>query len=213
VTVWRRRSRSWRNASFAVLDFETTGLDLAHDHVVSYGLVPVERGRIRMSDALYRVVRPPIPVPPESIRVHGIRPLELESAPELREVADEVQGALEGGRLVAHACGIELAFLGRLYEGRGQRPPRRAIDVIDLAAELTEQEREIPVRSWRLSDMAKRYGVPVVRTHHAFGDAFVTAQLFLVLATRLERLGVASVRDLERAGRSLHKIERLTCRR
>ena len=213
MTAWRLRSRSWRDASFAVLDFETTGLDLAHDHVVSFGLVPVERGRIRMSDALYRVVRPPIPVPPESIRVHGIRPLELESAPELREVADEVLGALEGGRLVAHACGIELAFLGRLYEGRGQRPPRRAIDVIDLAAELTEQECEIPVRSWRLSEMAKRYGVPVVRTHHAFGDAFVTAQLFLVLATRLERLGVASVRDLERAGRSLHKIERLTCRR
>jgi DNA polymerase III epsilon subunit-like protein len=42
--------------------------------------------------------------------------------------------------------------------------------------------------------------VPVVRTHHALGDALITARLFLVLATRLERLGAGRVPDLERAG-------------
>lgn len=198
----RRRSRSWRDASFAVLDFETTGLDLQRDHILSYGLVPVVGGRIHMPGAIYRVVRPPIPVPPESIRVHGIRPTELTGAPELDKVSDELLGALEGRMLVAHASGIELAFLGRLYDERGRRRPRRAIDVIDLAVELTSREGAAPPRSARLADLAERYGVPAARTHHAFGDALITAQLFLVLATRMERLGAAGVRDLVRAGRS-----------
>jgi DNA polymerase III subunit epsilon len=33
----------------------------------------------------------------------------------------------------------------------------------------------------------RRMGLPVHTPHHALGDAFTTAQLFLALATRLER--------------------------
>ncbi|HEU0248409.1 MAG TPA: exonuclease domain-containing protein [Gaiellaceae bacterium] len=197
-----RRPRSWRNASYAVLDFETTGLDLKRDHVLSYGLVPVEEGRIRLSGALYGVVRPPLRVPPDSIRVHGIRPVELAGAPELRDVAGELLGALEARLLVAYASEIELAFLGRLHEDRGLSRPRHAIDVIDLAAEVATRECEDAPLALRLSDLAGRYGVPVARTHHALSDALTTAQLFLVLTTRLEQLGVHGVRALVRAGRS-----------
>jgi DNA polymerase-3 subunit epsilon len=197
----RRRSTPWREASFAVLDFELTGLDLRRDHVLSLGLVPVERGRARLASSLYLVVRPPVPVSPESIRVHGITPGELADAPALDDVADRLLSALEGRLLVAHAAGIELAFLERLYEGTGRRPPRRAIDVIDLAAELVARRGEPPLESPRLAYLAGRFGVPVTRTHHAFDDALVTAELFLVLATGLSSLGLSTIRDLERARR------------
>ena len=197
-----RARRSWRTASYAVLDFETTGLDLEHDHVLSYGVVPVEDGRIRLSGARYAVVRPPIAVPSDSIRVHGVRPVELEDAPELEDVAAELLGALADRHMVAYAAEIELAFLGRLHEGRGLPRPRRVIDVIDLAVEVATREGGEASPSLRLSDLAERYGVPFARTHHAFADALITAQLFLVLATRLEGLGVGGVRGLLRAGRS-----------
>jgi len=197
----RRGSRPWREASYAVLDFETTGLDPARDHVLSYGVVPIEHGRVRIEGALYRVVHPPIPVPAESIRVHGIRPVELTTAPSLDEVAHELLDALEGRTLVAHAAMIELAFLGRLQK-HGRRI-RQAIDVIDLAAELAARDHDVPrVPSARLADLAAGFGIPVARTHHALGDALTTAQLFLVLATRLELLGAGRLRDLAGAGRS-----------
>jgi len=197
----RRHSRPWREASFAVLDFETTGLDVARDYVLSYGVVPIERGRVRIEGALYRVVRPPIPVTAESIRVHGIRPVELTAAPSLDEIAHELLDALEGRTLVAHAATIELAFLGRLQK-HGRRRVRRAIDVIDLAADLAARDRGVPTpRSARLADLAAGFGVPVARTHHALGDALTTAQLFLVLASRLELLGAGRLRDLAGARR------------
>lgn len=196
------RSRSWRRGSFAVLDFELTGLDPTRDHVVSFGLVPVVGGRIRISESMYEVVKPPIPLPAESIRVHGIRPGELEGAPTVDKVAGTLAEALDGRELVAHAAGIELAFLERLYAPLGKRPPRRAVEIVDLAVELLARRGEPPLSSPRLAHIAERFGVPVARTHHAFGDALVTAELFLVLATGLEALGLATTRHLLRVRRA-----------
>jgi DNA polymerase-3 subunit epsilon len=196
------RSRPWREESYAVLDFELTGLDLERDHVVSFGLVPVVGARIRIAESLYQVVKPPIPLPAESIRVHGIRPGELEEAPSLDEVAGTLVSALGGRELVAHASGIELAFLERLYRGHGGRAPRRAVEIVDLAAELLARRHEPPLASMRLAYLAERFGVPVTRTHHALGDALLTAELFLVLATGLESLGLSTTRDLLRVRRA-----------
>jgi DNA polymerase III subunit epsilon len=195
----RRHSRLWRETSFAVLDFETTGLDLASDHVLSYGLVPVEQGRIRLGGALYGVVRPPVPVSAESIRVHGILPVELEGALSLGEVAAELRDALADSVLVAHWAPVELAFLRQVFGRLDPRRPRRAIDVLDLAAEVARRSDGPALPSGRLSDLAALHGVPVGRTHHALGDALVTAQLFLVLATKLEQLGRGRLLDLRRA--------------
>ena len=44
---------------------------------------------------------------------------------------------------------------------------------------------------YSLSATAERYGVPVASPHEALDDALVTAQLFLVLATKLEERGYA----------------------
>lgn len=199
----RRGSRSWRDTAFAVLDFETTGLDPARDHVLSYGVVRVEEGRVQLAGSLYRVVRPPVLLPPASIRVHWIRPADLEDAPLLGDVVDELHDALEGRTLVAHAAWVELGFLERLRALHGRRHFGGAIDVLDLAEELAARDRRAPVpRTASLPELAACHKVPVARTHHAFADALTTAQLFVVLATRLERLGAGRLRHLTQVRRS-----------
>ena len=47
-----------------------------------------------------------------------------------------------------------------------------------------------------LSSAAEHYGVPIANPHEALDDAMVTAQLFLLVAARLEERGLGSVRDL-----------------
>lgn len=197
-----RTRRHWREASFAVLDFETTGLDLSRDHVISYGVVPVEGGRARLEGATYCVIRPPVPLSPASIRVHGIRPEELDEAPPLVDVLDELVDAVAGRILVAHAAGVELGFLDRIRRLHGRPRVRRAVDVLDLADAVAARDPSVDrPPSERLAEVAAWFGVPVTRTHHAFSDALTTAQLFLALATHLEELGHGRVGDLLRAGR------------
>ena len=75
------RRRPWIEAEFAALDFETTGLDPRRDAVVSFGVVPVRRGRVILAESVYREVAPAVPLTATSIVIHGIRPIDLRGAP------------------------------------------------------------------------------------------------------------------------------------
>ena len=93
----------WRRAAYASLDFETTGLDLDGDDIISFGVIPIEGGRILPGRSTYREVRPDRPLKPASIAVHGLRPVDLEEASALGTVVDDLRDALAGRYVLAWA--------------------------------------------------------------------------------------------------------------
>ena len=98
------------------LDFEATGLDFAKDTIVSFGTVPIRHGRVDLGDAGYGLVDPGhVTVSPESVTVHGLRPVDLRGAPDL-DAARGALGAAIGGRfLITWAAGVEAGFLDRMF--------------------------------------------------------------------------------------------------
>ncbi len=62
-----------RDLVFVVFDCETTGLDPVKDEVVQLGAVRIVNGRIVPGERIDALVKPPIPIPAASTRVHGIR--------------------------------------------------------------------------------------------------------------------------------------------
>nr|BFE71854.1 hypothetical protein GCM10020092_051550 [Actinoplanes digitatis] len=107
------------------------------------------------------------------------------SAPAIDEVVDRLVDLLSGRVLVAHAAWVERAFLNRALRPRGIRLARATIDTAALlrACRLADPDRP---GEPNLEAASRRLGLPVHTPHHALGDAFTTAQLFLALATRLE---------------------------
>ena len=109
------RRRPWREAPYAALDFETTGLDYARDTIVSFGVVPVNSGRVVVGEAVHQLVDPAVPPSPASQRVHELRPQDLAGSPPL-EAAREMLGRAIDGRFlpltpalrVAVAFGVQL---------------------------------------------------------------------------------------------------------
>jgi DNA polymerase-3 subunit epsilon len=189
------RRLSWREASFAALDFETTGLDPVRDDVISFGVVPISDGRIDLSAALYREVAPRVEPRHSSIRVHHLRAQDLATAPAMSEVVDGFRDALAERVILAWAAGVEIAFLRRIFGGRERRWRSRTIDVRTLVVALERSTDGIDREPGRyaLEAAARRFGVPVEQTHHALDDAFMTAELFLVAATRFESRQVGTV--------------------
>lgn len=192
------RRRSWRRAEFASLDFETTGLDHERDAIVSFGVVPVRRGRIAVGASVHQLVVPAVPSSSGSMKIHGILPRDLEEAQSLEVAAGALARALEGRFVLAWYASVEIGFLVRLYGRRARTWARRTVDVRQMAIELEHLDPDV---RHTLTTTAERYGVPVARPHEALDDALVTAQLFLVLASKLEARGFGSTRSLVRLTR------------
>lgn len=187
------RRMPWRAARYAALDFEATGLDFAHDQIVSFGVVPIEDGRIEIGRAAYDLVDPgDVAVSPASVTIHGLRPVDLRGAEPLAAARESLARELSGRFLITWYATVEASFLGSLY-GTPPRPwLRRSIDVRSLALALAETDH------LTLTEAAERFGVPVADPHHALDDALVTAQLFLVTASKLAEGGARTVRHLMR---------------
>ncbi len=188
----------WTRAEFAAIDLETTGLDPDVDDIVSIGLVPIVGGRVVLSGALRRLVRPTRPVGERAAAVHGLLDDVLAAAAPLEEVMPEVLAALTGRLPVAHHAKVEREFLTRacrrLY-GRPLEVPY--LDTMDLERRLLgRSDTPLAEGMLRLDACRSRRGLPRYRPHDALTDALACAELFLVQATMLGGAKPAQLRDL-----------------
>ncbi len=188
------RRAHWRDAPLAALDFETTGLDYERDAIVSFGVVPVIGGRVVLGECVHQLVVPDVPPSAVSMKVHGILPQDLVEAPPLGIAREQLRRAIEGRFLLTWYADVEVAFLRRIFGGRHRGWTRRTIDVREMALAAKGVVGSPGVR-YSLSATAERYGVPVASPHEALDDALVTAQLFLVLATKLAQQGSTKAKD------------------
>lgn len=191
------RRRRWQEVSFAALDFEATGLDFSRDRIISFGVVPVDQGRVQFDRAIYDLVDPgTVEVSPASVAIHGLGPEELRGAGSAEAARDTLRAALASRFLVTWHGNVEASFLGVLYGSTPRRWLKRSVDVRWLVLALLGAEGA----DLTLSEAAGRFDVTVTTPHHALDDARVTAQLFVVTASELSSSGLRTTRDALRMG-------------
>ena len=200
----------WREATYTVLDLETTGLDPATDVIVAAGGLRVVGGRAAAATAFRLLARPDRAMPAEAISIHGLLPGELAAAPPLAEQLTALLDRSVGDVLVVHVAEVDQAFLDAAMRRLWGCPLNATVlDTARMAAalnrrlDLARPPGRRPGTSLRLADLARAHGLPVHPEHDALHDALTTAQLFLALATRLERHGRGTLGALRRvAGRT-----------
>jgi DNA polymerase III subunit epsilon len=194
-------STPWREADFCVVDLETTGLDPAVHEIISFAALHIARGRLRLDDVRYQLIRPRRMPDRETILIHGLRRAELADAPPLAEALDGLLEALAGRVMVAHVASIEEGFLRAALSGSGIRLINPIVDTAALGAELFRLREQDSAGALELTRLAEDLGLPVHRPHEADGDALTTAQAFLSLATHLDGFSPQTVGSLERLSR------------
>lgn len=182
-----------------VLDTETTGLDVKTSHLVEIGAVRLTRGRIAADVVFHVRIDPGVPIPATATAVHGIDAAALTGAPRFAEIWPALDAFLDGGLIVGHSIGFDLAMLRRehVLAGRVWTPPR-SLDT-RLLTELVEPR----LPDFSLETVASYLGVDVTGRHAALGDATTTAEVMLALVPRLAAIGIRTVAEAETACRRL----------
>ncbi len=187
-----RKSPAWNEVNYWALDLETSGLEPS-DQILSVGMVPIRGGVIEFGAHYYSLVRPARPevLSVEGIKAHHILPGELETAPPLVQVLDEVHRRINRDVLVLHFSSIDLGFLKQSCRALG-RPWTKplVVDTAVLLARLNERRRQLEPYSQpypsALGAARAIFGLPGHLEHHALWDALATAELFLALRHRLQ---------------------------
>jgi DNA polymerase-3 subunit epsilon len=179
-------------ATFCVLDLETTGGRPADDTITEIGAVRY-RGGERLG-TFHTMVNPGRAIPPEITVLTGITQSLVARAPRIEAVLPSLLEFL--GRdavIVGHNVRFDLGFLNAALE-RAQRPVlrQRSIDTCALARRLVRDE----VPNCKLGTLADRFRLPHRPTHRALDDALATADLLHLLIERATGLGVTGIDDL-----------------
>lgn len=166
---------------YLILNTEASGLDLEADRLLAVGAIAVEGGSFRPADSFYAV-------------------LDDGPATALTQLLDFVGK----GPVVVFNAGFNRAMLERaLSEQLGVTAPWLWLDLRILLPTLFPERIDTPVR---LGDWMQAFDIETFQRHHALGDGWAIAQLFLAVQARALAQGALHARalaDLERARRQL----------
>ena len=174
---------NWHEYDYCAIDLETTGLELNRDEIVAVGVSQISNGRIVLENNFYSQVKPDNQPSTSSMKIHGLRNVDLAGSPSMKAILPEIREALKDRIVIAHASWVERAFLDRQAKGLF---PRRVLDTATLAKTLGVAEN-IPGQEPSLEYVARKLNLPVYAPHNALGDAMTTSVVFLALLNILER--------------------------
>ncbi|MTV48611.1 3'-5' exonuclease [Heliobacillus mobilis] len=172
-----------RNIPFVVFDTETTGLSVPDDDVIAIAAVVVENGIIQDLPVFDRLVNPCREVPAIAQELTGIREEMLYDQPTIYPILDDFLDFIDGSVLVAHRVGFDVGFLNKYLKKARTKIYHPTVDTITLSQVIE------PFRAdHSLDQLVPAYRIPPLPRHTAFGDARMTAHLFVALLQRLQEL-------------------------
>lgn len=185
------------DATFVVVDLETSGLDPQLSEITEIGAVKICGGEIVGEFASF--IRIETALSARITAITGITDAMLGQAPRLDAVLPQFLAFADGHPLIAHNVPFDVGFLraavARVYD---EPFSPQTLDTVRLARRLLGDE----VRNFRLSTLAQRFQSPVTPDHRALTDARATVHVFHALVERAAGFGATTVEDLQALTRS-----------
>ncbi len=182
--------RDLLDATYAVVDLETTGSVIGVDEIIEVGVYLVKKGRIsRKMDTRVWTDRP---IPPWVARLTGIHNEDLKGKPTFSDIAGKLLRLLDGHVFVAHDIRFDLPFLRWEFARRGlSLPAVTGLCTLQLSRNIWPD-----LSSRSLSDLAVHFGVAHETPHRAADDAGATAGVLMTALREAREAGVTQLGQL-----------------
>src|SRR5439155_4124581 len=179
------------NATFVVVDLETTGLRPGSARICEIGAVRVRE--LELGEVFQTLVDPGVPVGPAISALTGLRDSELRGQPRAVTAVRRFLEFAGDAVLVAHNARFDLAFLDlETQRLTGARLAGPVVDTVGLARRL------LAGRTPRagLAALADFFGTTAQPCHRALPDAQATAEILLQLLGLAQERGARTVADV-----------------
>jgi DNA polymerase III epsilon subunit family exonuclease len=194
--------RNLAKTPFAVVDFETTGLNPNRDRVCEVAVVVVVPGK-EPRLVLDTLVDPGQPIP--NAEIHGITDEFVRGAPQFADIAIAVRESLASRVIVAHNARFDLGFLQAEMERTGALA--RAPYLCTMQLEPVAASSPSVGYSRALGHLCGRYGIAIESAHTARDDAMADAYLLRHQLRTLRKRGVRTFGDLRREAAGVSMVE------
>ncbi|MCX7653553.1 MAG: PolC-type DNA polymerase III [Fervidobacterium sp.] len=188
------------DATYVVIDLETTGLNPRNDEIMEVGAVKTYQGKIIQE---FHTFVKPSKVNKKSLEITGITEQMLENAPGIAEVLDKLLDFLHGCVIVAHNADFDVSFLRNVFARHGIEFNPPYIDTLRLSQSLLRNR----LKSFSLDKLVDHFDLGTFQHHRALDDARITAGVFWKL---IELAKKKSITTFERLNKLVENIDPLT---
>ncbi|MEH6648892.1 MAG: 3'-5' exonuclease [Motiliproteus sp.] len=200
--IWPPQT-SLDSLEFLVVDFETSGLDIHQDTILSIGWVVIKGNQIHLDSAQRIDILAADRINAETAVINHIVPETLVDATPIKTAVEELFDAMSNRVVVAHCVPIERGFLNQhcRFFYNAKLPQIAWLDTLVMEGSLQDWSSHNRPSDFGLSTVRKKYGLPGYPAHDALIDAVATAELFLaqigaIFGQQKTSLGVLMKRSL-----------------
>lgn len=183
------------NASFVVIDLETTGAKAPPCRITEIGAFRVENSAVTAS--FQTLVNPEMPIPQFITELTGISDEMVSTAPRFSDIADDLLRFIGDSVLVAHNSPFDLAFLN--HEIARVHADCRIANP-DLCTVRLSRQLLPDIENHKLKTVARHYSIDLINHHRASDDAYATAMIFINLLEVLRERGISDLGSARKLG-------------
>jgi DNA polymerase-3 subunit epsilon len=167
---------------YVCLDCETTGLNPRKDEIISIGAVIIKENRVLMSNTFNIYVKPQKSVTGDSIKIHQIRPIDLQNAVEAKVAIRALLEFIQNRPIVGYYIKFDIAMISKYTkELIGIKLPNRTIEVSSMYYKTRPKNSEYEFIDLKFDTIMKTLNIPELGKHDALNDAIMTSMMFLKL--------------------------------
>ncbi len=178
-TQMTSKEKTFSEAIFSVIDFETTGTSPKNSRVIEVGIVKIKN--LKIVDSFQSLINPQQYISPFISSLTGISNEDIIDAPLFDTISQDIKNFIDGSILVGHNLPFDFAFLKSEFERADLIVPQnQQVCTLKLSRSLYPE-----LKSKALGSMVKHFKIRHRDIHRALGDATATAKVFLKIIKKL----------------------------
>ncbi|MCL2309276.1 MAG: 3'-5' exonuclease [Proteobacteria bacterium] len=167
------------------IDCETTSLKVKEAELLSIAAVRIEGHRLCVKDAFYTLIKPQRALDHQNVRVHGLRPRDIDTGLPLQDALQKFLHFIGGRTLLGYYLQYDVAVLNKhLRPVLGAALPNREVEVSGCYYDWRFADYPDGYIDLRWEAITKNLHVPALPRHDALNDAITAGMVYLALQSR-----------------------------